>query len=605
MVDFKAKPFNLSDEDIKWVKDTIAGMTIEEKIGQLFFNLGMNKEEDYLKGIVSKYHIGGARYQGGNAKQVHEQNRILQENSKIPLIIACNTESGGNGACSDGTMIGDHVKIGATNKKENAYEFGRMSNKESHAIGCNMAFAPVCDINLNWRNPIISNRCFSNDAQTVADMSVEYMRGAMANDGFACAAKHFPGDGLDERDQHLAPSINTYGTQEWMDTFGKVYSSLIDAGLPAIMAGHIMLPSWEKEINPSITEEEMMPATLSKPLLNGLLRENLGFNGMIVTDASHMIGLTCMMKRSEVLPSAIAAGCDMFLFFNDMDEDYGYMMDGYKNGTISEERLQEALERILALKASMGLNKKAKTEIVPPVENIDSIVGCAEHKEFAKKMADEAITLVKSKEDIFPITPKKYKRIMIVPVKGGTSAGMFALMGMGAKPVEQDLKSALEEKGFEVTIFEEPIAKIVAEIQEAQYEAKRTNNPDLVKQVMGKNMNVYFAAKTRVDDFVNKQDLIITLGQVKSKGSVVERVSWGMGKGGGEIPWYVNELPVVVASVGHPFLLSDAPFAKTYINCYDGSKDTVNSLVEKLTGESEFKGTDPVNAFGDIWGTRI
>ncbi len=604
MVNFKSAPFNLNDEDIKWVKDTISSMTTEEKIGQLFFNLFMNKDENYLKGIVSKYHIGGARYQGGNAAQVHEQNRILQENSKIPLLIACNTESGGNGACSDGTMIGDHVKIGATNKKENAFEFGRMSNKESHAIGCNMSFAPICDINLNWRNPIISNRCFSNDAQVVADMSVEYMKGAMTNDGFACAAKHFPGDGLDERDQHLAPSINSYGTKEWMDTFGKVYSSLINAGLPAIMAGHIMLPSFEKELSPSITEEEMMPATLSRPLLQGLLREKLGFNGMIVTDASHMIGLTCMMKRSEMLPSAIAAGCDMFLFFNDLDEDYGYMMDGYKNGIITEERLQEALERILALKASMGLHKKVKEAIVPSAENVYNVVGCQEHKEFAKKMADESVTLVKSKQDIFPITPEKYKRIMIVPVKGYDSGGMFALMGK-AKPTEKDLKTALEAKGFEVTIFEEPIAKIIAQINEAQFEAKRTNNPALVQEVMGKSLNVYSAAKSKVEDFVSNQDLIITLGKVKSYGSVVERVSWGMGKGGGEIPWYVHELPVVVASVGHPFLLSDAPFAKTYINCYDGSQDTVNSLVEKLTGESEFKGVDPVNAFGDIWGTRL
>ncbi len=604
MVNFKAAPFNLSDEDIKWVKDTIDSMSIEEKVGQLFFNLGMTKDENYLKGIVSKYHIGGARYQGGNALEVHQQNKILQENSKVPLLIACNTESGGDGACSDGTMLGDHVKIGATNKIENAFEFGRMANKEAHAIGCNMSFAPICDINLNWRNPIISNRCFSNDADVVANMSVQYMKGAMTNDGFACAAKHFPGDGLDERDQHLAPSINTYGTEQWMNTFGKVYKSLIDAGLPAIMAGHIMLPSWEKEISPEITEEEMMPATLSKPLLQGLLREKLGFNGMVVTDASHMIGLTCMMKRSEVLPHAIAAGCDMFLFFNDMEEDFGYMLEGVKSGIITPERLQEALERILALKASMGLNKKAKTEIVPAVEKVSDIVGCAEHKAFAKKIADEAVTLVKSKEDIFPITPEKFKRIMIVPVRGAGNSGMFALMKKG-RPVENDLKAVLEARGFEVTVFEEPIAKILAEVQEAQYEAKRTNNPDLVKQVLGKNMNLYFAAKSRVDDFVSKQDLILTLGQVKSYGAVVERVSWGMGKGGGEIPWYVHELPVVVASVGHPFLLSDAPFTKTYINCYDGKMDTLEALADKLTGKSEFKGVDPVNAFGDIWGTRI
>ncbi|MFI3258141.1 MAG: glycoside hydrolase family 3 N-terminal domain-containing protein, partial [Spirochaetales bacterium] len=569
MVDLQAKPFNLDDEGVKWVQDTISSMSIDEKIGQLFFNLTASRDEAHLKEIVTKYHIGGARYNNAGAKEIHAQNKILQENSKIPLIIAANTEAGGNGACSDGTMIGDHVKIGATDNPENAYEFGRMANKEAQAIGCNVCFAPICDINLNWRNPIISNRCFSNDADTVAKMSVEYMKGAMANGNFACTAKHFPGDGLDERDQHLAPSINSYDTDRWMNTYGKVYTALIEAGLPSIMAGHIMLPSWEKELNPSITEEEMMPATLSKPLLTGLLREKLGFNGMIVTDASHMVGLTCMMKRKDMLPAAIAAGCDMFLFFNDLDEDFGYMKDGYTNGIITDERLHDALQRILALKASMGLHKVSKDCRITPAENIEKIVGCEEHKNFAKKMADESITLIKNKQNIFPLTPEKYKRIMIVPVGGAGSAGLFALMGKGGKPAEETLKAILEAKGFEVSIFEDPIAKIQQDVLDAQYEAKRTNNPDLAKQVMGKGVNVYMAAKSAVKDFVGKQDLIITLGKVKSYGSVVERVHWGMGKGGGQIPWYVHELPVVVASVGHPFLLPDVPFAKTYINCYD------------------------------------
>ena len=117
MVDMKAKPFYLSDEDCKWVEETIAGMTTEEKIGQLFFNMGSSRDEEYLKMTVDKYHIGGIRYNPATGAEVREQNRILQENSKIPLIIACNTENGGNGACTDGTMIGQQTKIGATTKR--------------------------------------------------------------------------------------------------------------------------------------------------------------------------------------------------------------------------------------------------------------------------------------------------------------------------------------------------------------------------------------------------------------------------------------------------------------------------------------------------------
>ena len=143
MVDMKANPFFLSDEDCKWVEDTIAGMSLDEKIGQLFFNMGSSRDEEYLKMTVNKYHIGGIRYNPGPADEIHEQNRILQENSKIPLIIACNTENGGDGACVDGTTIGSQTKIGATRNVQYAYNLGYMSNKEAAAIGCNLSFAPV------------------------------------------------------------------------------------------------------------------------------------------------------------------------------------------------------------------------------------------------------------------------------------------------------------------------------------------------------------------------------------------------------------------------------------------------------------------------------
>ena len=243
-----------------------------------------------------------------------------------------------------------------------------MSNKEAAAIGCNLSFAPVSDILYNWENPVIGLRTYGNDVDRVCEMTKAYMDGAHTNEGFCCAAKHFPGDGLDFRDQHVADSVNDMSCEEWDASYGKVYQNLIDNGLEAIMAGHIMQPAYTRHFNPGIKDEDIMPATLSPELIEGLLRGKLGFNGMVLTDASHMVGLTCCMKRSEMLPHTIAAGVDMFLFFNEMDEDFASMMAGYENGIITEERLNDALHRILALKAHMGLHKKAKNEIVPPVE---------------------------------------------------------------------------------------------------------------------------------------------------------------------------------------------------------------------------------------------
>ncbi len=205
------------------------------------------------------------------------------------MIIACNTENGGDGACVDGTSIASQTKIGATGNTDYAYQLGYMANKEAAAIGCNLSFAPVSDIMYNWENPVVGLRTYGNDPAQVAAMTKAYMDGAHANPGFCCAAKHFPGDGLDFRDQHVANSVNTMSCEEWDATFGMVYKNLIDNGLDAIMAGHIMQPAYARHFNPKLTDDEMMPATLSPELIQGLLRSKLGFNGLILTDASHMV----------------------------------------------------------------------------------------------------------------------------------------------------------------------------------------------------------------------------------------------------------------------------------------------------------------------------
>ena len=392
-VDLRKKPYNLDEDAISWIEETIDSMTLEEKIGQLFVNMGSSRDKNYLSNMVNQYHIGAVRYNPGTADEVYDQNYILQTESKIPLLIAANTEAGGNGACTDGTEVGVEVKIGATNDAKYAYELGRVSGIEASAIGCNWSFAPIVDINRNWRNPIISSRSFGQNPDKVLELSLAYMKGIQES-GILPAAKHFPGDGIDERDQHLSFSINSLGTEEWDNSFGKVYSGLIEAGLPSIMAGHIHMPAYSKHFNPDLKDEDLLPATLSKELITDLLRGKLGFNGLVVTDASHMLGMTGAMKRSELLPTSIAAGCDLFLFFNDPDEDFNYMMEGYRKGIITDDRLLDALKRILGLKAKLGLHKKAKEQILLPKQEALEKIGLIENKSIFKEVADQAITFV-------------------------------------------------------------------------------------------------------------------------------------------------------------------------------------------------------------------
>lgn len=589
MVNLKEKPYLLSDEDVKWVNDTISNMSDEEKVGQLFFQLTSSQEEDYLKELMEKYHLGGIRYNGMPGVKVAAQNRILQKYAKIPVLIACNTEMGGDGACVDGTNIGSGIKIGATENVEYARDLGRMSNEQAAAIGCNMAFAPVCDIHYNWLNTEVISRAFGNDANRVAKMSKAYVEGAHTIDGFSCAAKHFPGNGQDFRDAHLANNINDFSKDEWMKTYGMVYKTMIDDGLDAIMGGHIMMPKVMRELKPDIKDDEMLPATLCPEIMTGILRDELGFNGMVVTDASHMVAMTDRMTRKEMLPASINAGCDMFLFFNDPEEDFATMLDAYKSGTITEERMVEALSRILALKAHLGLHKKTVEQMILPDEEINQALHKPEYLETAKKISSDALTLVKYKDsDVLPLNPEKYKKIMIVHIKsaaGPMDALMKMAMGGGnsQNPAEK-LRDRLIEKGFDAFIYESPLDKMQKMIAEGK-------KPDL---------NLYFAGKNAISDFVAGQDLVITLCDATG------RPTFGLSKGGGEIPWYVFELPVIGISVNMPTMLADMPQLRTYINAYDSKDYTMDALVEKLlTGPDSFTASDPIDSFCGLWDARI
>ncbi len=591
MVDLRAKPYCLSDSDIAWVEETIASMSKEEKVGQLFWQLTASQEESYLQELMEKYHLGGCRYNGMPGAKVLAQNRTLQKYAKIPVFIACNPEQGGNGVCPDGTFVANQIKIGATGKTEYAQAMGRVSGAQIKATGCNMAFAPVVDITYNWECEEVLMRAYGSDANQVATMGKAFMDGVHETEGVAACAKHFPGNGQDYRDAHMSNNVNHFGYGKWMETYGHVYKTLIDGGLPAIMGGHILMPTYMKELNPDITIEELRPATLCPEIMTGLLRDKLGFNGMVVTDASHMVGMTNQMKRCDMLPAAINAGCDMFLFFNDPAEDYETMLHAYETGIISEARMQEALTRILGLKAAMGLHKKSLEELCGTDEALAEALQNPAFKAVAPAISKDCLTLVKYKQEgVLPLNPEKTKRVMIVQVKGadGPMAALAAMaMGGGAArqtPAEK-LRDRLIAKGFDAFIYVSPLDKILADV--------KAGKPF--------NLNIYFAGKNAISEFVAGQDIIITLFNVANG-----HPAFGMSKGGGEIPWYVHEIPVVGISVNKPTMLADCPMLQTYINAYDSNDDTMDALVDALlTGPEAFKGTDPIDSYCGMWDTHM
>lgn len=599
MVDLKKKPYCLNDEKIKWVEDTIASMSLDEKLGQLFIHLtSAYDDEEAVKEEVASMKLGGIRFNPIKKEDIWEMNRLFHKHSKIPVLSAVNVESGGNGATSDGTCIGQQMKIAATGDSNLAYQMGQVCGIETKAVGCNWAFTPIVDILYNWHNPVISTRSFGDDPNLVLEYSKQYFRG-ISESGIPCAMKHFPGDGMDERDQHVATSVNTLSCEEWDATFGKVYQGLIDEGVQSVMIGHIMLPSYQKHFNPNAKDEDILPATISKEITTDLLRGKLGFNGLVVTDASHMVGLSGRSTRREIVPGAIMAGCDMFLFFNDVEEDLMYMKEAYQEGKLTDERLEEALTRILGFKAMISLDKYSE-ETYPSKDGL-SIIGCEAHKKIQLEVSDKAITLAKQVgKNIFPVTPDKYKRILYVPV-GPEGHAILAQSGMGAdgSKLKNNLIKKLEEKGFEIEVYIDPVAKMM------EMMSKMTPEERAAAMKSPKSGKGAYGNKQSIAAITENYDLVLLVAKVSATMRTTQRIEWAISKGGWDNPWYVNEIPTIFVSFDSPFHLADVPQVKNYINCYDAVDSSVDSFIGKIMGESEFKGKSTVDVFCGMMDTKF
>lgn len=579
--DLRAKPFLLDDDAVRWVEETFASMSQEEKISQLFVDMLWDETDRQTAALLQKYPSGGLRYNKRKPKELYSQNATAQKASKIPLLIAANVEAGGDGAVKGGTKIGEAIACAATGDEKSAYEMALYGCREAAAVGCCWTFGPIVDIDRNWRNCIIPTRCFGNDPDMVLKMSLAYLKGAREA-GVACCMKHFPGDGCDDRDQHIVTTVNDCTCEEWDETYGKVYRGMIEAGVPSVMVGHIQQPAYSRRLRPGIRDEEIMPATVAPELLQGLLREKLGFNGLIITDATHMVGLTGKMRRSEFLPVAVQSGCDMILYYRDHDEDMRFMQEGLENGLLTQQRLDEAVLRILAFKAMCGLHQKQRMDALLPPESGLSVIGCREHRAAAARIIDRSVTLVKNSRAQLPITPQTHQRVLIYSV---SSVSLAARIAFGKKDQAQEtLARELKKQGFTVEVYQLNPLKYLTP-----------------KGINGKKV----LADIPVLEFRAKYDAVFVIANVQSFSTTNERnLHWSIPMGP-EIPWYAAEKPTVFISVANPFHLYDVPMIPTYINTYNGSAEAIRQTVKKIIGESPFKGNSPVDAFCGMWDTHL
>lgn len=569
MVDLKKIPYCLTEEQEKWVSDTLSNMSVEEKVGQLFCEIINSDEEDDVERLFSKIKPGGLMFRPLSLEKTHEMIARLQELSDIPMLIAGNLERGGTGACLEGTYYGAPMQIAATDDDECAYRLGKIACAEGSALGFNWTFEPLLDIDYNPMSPITNTRTFGSDTDLIIRMAKGYMKGAH-EEGCVITCKHWPGDGMDFRDQHMCSSVNTMTVEEWNATYGKNYKTLIDSGCDTIMAAHIRLPEYSRFLNPSLTDEEILPGSLSYELTTTLLRDRLGFNGMVVSDATQMAGFTEFLPRRKAVPASIAAGVDMFLFTICYEEDVKYMLEGIKDGIITPERLDEAVTRILGIKAKLNLyKKKVDGTLQLSLEEARNVIGNKTHRKYAEDCADKAVTLVKNKNDIMPLSLEKQKRILFRVVNNEAPKE-----NVYDEPTKL-FRDLLVKEGFEVTDFSD-------------------------RYVPCKNVNTF-----SIESMKQSFDLMVYVVNVGFLGgSRYNRIQWKMGMQY-DVPKFSSEIPVVMVSLYNPYHLMDAQMVQGYINCYSPTEENVRAVIEKLMGRSPFKGKSPVDAFCGLWDTRL
>jgi beta-N-acetylhexosaminidase len=575
-VDLKAKPFELKDEQIRWVRDALAAMSLEEKIGQLICGSTMGLSKGQIKQFTETYKIGGIMLRPLSQKTIQRDLRALQSAAKVPLLVAANLEYGGEGVLQGGTYFATPEGCAATGDIVNGYRLGKIACSEARSAGVNWAFAPIADIDMNYQNPITNIRSFGGDKNTVLEMTRGYIKAAN-EEGVAPTIKHFPGDGTDERDQHLLVSVNRLSAADWHASYGMIYQTLIAEGAPCVMAGHIAQPEVARDIQPGISREDaFLPASQSKTLLMGVLREKYGFNGVIVTDSTLMVGYMQCMPRRLAIPASIENGCDVILFNRNLKEDFTYLMEGYKDGLLSEGRLIDAVTRILALKARLNLYASHKNgEIVPNVD-FRTVITSPQTREWVKECADKAVTLVKDNRKLLPLSPQKAKRIYLNVIENFVE---------NDSDFARDIKTRFKREGFDVTL---------------RKRALRFNPKLMMKGIITPStLKALREIMANTDSFVSKYDMaVIVLNMETTSNATVVRVNWNMMFGlGNDIPWYAGEMPLLVVSVANPYHLLDIPMARAYVNAYSNNKETLDAVFEKIMGRSAFKGISPIDPF--------
>ncbi|MDA1103075.1 MAG: glycoside hydrolase family 3 C-terminal domain-containing protein [Gemmatimonadetes bacterium] len=543
-------------EPRSWALRTLDEMTVAEKAGQLImpwvlgdFAPEGSASHDRVLTYIEESGIGGLVMSVGTPFEVAAKLNDLQRHSRIPLLVGADLETGAGfrmrgaihmpgtidlGGATDFPTL---MAVGATGQERLAYEMGRITALEARSVGIHVPFAPVLDVNNNPDNPIINVRSFGGDATSVSKMGLAFIRGVQEN-GAIATGKHFPGHGDTEVDSHVALPVIRHDRARMDSVELRPFQDAIDAGMGAIMTAHISVPS----LNGGITE----PSTLSPLVLTNVLRDQMGFDGIIFTDAMDMNAISRQHDASEAAVRAIEAGADVILMPASVEEAIKGIVEAVQSGRISEVRLDRSVLRMLESKEGLGLHE----DRLVPIEAIPQQVGIPAHIAVADRIAQSSITLLKNDGELIPLAGTRTARVMSVSYRRTSDV----LAGRFFNGVLRGTYPRLTTVELDVETSDEAYASVLR--------GARDNALVVV--------STYVTAVSYSGSVAVPDELVDFIEQLRRIG-----------------------VPHVVVSFGNPYLISAFPDVRAYMLAWNGSEASQRAAAKALLGQAEIVGRSP------------
>jgi beta-N-acetylhexosaminidase len=583
-------PIRVDKDGEKWAEKTLKKMSVEEKVGQMFMiwarvtfiNFDSPQYKD-LRDTMRKYHVGGfgvtvpvesgilIRNQPYEAAMLLNQ---LQRDAEVPVLMAADFERGLSMRLYGATVFPHAMAFGATGKAEYAEAFGRITAEEARAIGIHWNWFPDADVNSNPLNPIINTRAFGANAQQVGDMVAAYIKGAHEA-GMLTTAKHFPGHGDTATDSHLGMASVAGDAARLNSVELPPFEKAIQAGVDSVMIAHVTVPALEPDSN--------VVASTSKKITTDLLKDKMGFKGLVVTDALDMNGLMRIYAdtpnpSASAAVAAVKAGNDMILIPQDLDGAYNGIVSAVKKGEISEAQLNASVLKILKMKASLGLNK---ARLVDP-QQVGLVVGKPANVQVGQQVADAAVTLVRDNGQALPLK---------LGVRGTnpTANAYTQVQGTTNRVVS--------------VIFTEDVR---SEMGRTFDRAFRARMPDA--RVMMVDANIAAGMTDQVMAAVQQAErVVVPVYAVPTAGKVTKNAAgqivntFALEENLANLLHHILQVAgpkAVVIAMGNPYLASDFPEVQNYLCTFSNATVSEVSAVKAVFGEIPIQGRLPVNIPG-------